>query len=120
MLTITLGIADGEKATTVSLYTPSKSAESGLRILDTFQPKFMDTIFDDGKVFGYKDLKINIRYRANDMRPHVKVAYKEKTKPIGDREADDIPEILQEGRHLPQGKTLPQRSTYGVGSNKYC
>ena len=65
----------------------------------------MDTIFDDGKVFGYKDLKINIRYRANDMRPHVKISHKEKFKPIGEHEADDIAEILQEGRHLPKSRS---------------
>lgn len=89
----------------MSLVSPSKS---GLRLVDTFHPKFTYPIFgDEEKIFGYRDLKISLRYRANDMRPHVDVAYSKKlAPPAGVDEPADINAILQEGNHLPKGKLI--------------
>lgn len=83
--------------------SPSKS---GLRLVDTFHPKFTYPIFgDEEKIFGYKDLRISLRYRANDMRPHLEVSYTTKLKPpTGVDEPTDIKAILQEGNHLPRGR----------------
>ncbi|KAL6852063.1 putative histone acetyltransferase type b catalytic subunit [Trichoderma novae-zelandiae] len=91
---------DANEALNISLVSPSKS---GLKTIATFHPKFTYSIFgDDEKIFGYKDLKINLRYRANDMRPHLRVAYSKKMKPVGELAPTDVVEILEEEGHLPK------------------
>ncbi|KAG6018742.1 histone acetyltransferase 1 [Claviceps citrina] len=94
-------LVDSNDALTVSLVSPSKS---GLRLVDTFHPKFTYPIFgDDEKIFGYRDLKISLHYRANDMRPHVDITYKNKlTPPPGVDEPTDVEAVLREGGHLPK------------------
>lgn len=83
----------------ISLVAPSKS---GLQPIASFHPKFTYPIFgDEERIFGYQNLKINLRYRANDMRPHLKVSYSKKAPIVGDEEPLDIPATLQEGNHLP-------------------
>lgn len=110
------GLQDANEALNISLVAPSKS---GLKTIAAFNPKFTYPIFgDDEKIFGYKDLKINLRYRANDMRPHLRVAYSKKFTPVGEQEPTDIVEILEEGGHLPKGlrystlNTLPLTSSF--------
>ncbi|KAG6007083.1 histone acetyltransferase 1 [Claviceps maximensis] len=94
-------LADSNDALSVSLVSPSKS---GLRLVDTFHPKFTYPIFgDDEKIFGYKNLRINLRYRANDMRPHLDVTYSNKLTPsAGVDEPTDVKAVLEEGNHLPK------------------
>jgi histone acetyltransferase 1 len=85
---------------TISLLSP---APSGLEPIATFHPKFTYPIFgDDETIFGYKDLKVNLRYRATDMRPHLDIKYSRKFKAIGATEPTDIKAILQEKEHLPR------------------
>ena len=82
----------------ISLVAPSKS---GLQHIASFHPKFTYPIFgDEEQIFGYKDLKIDLRYRANDMRPHLKVSGK-KAPPMGEDEPLDIKAELRDGGHLP-------------------
>ncbi|KAL7939040.1 acyl-CoA N-acyltransferase [Trichoderma chlorosporum] len=93
-------LEDANEAFNISLVAPSKS---GLKTIATFNPKFTYSIFgDEEKILGYKDLKIHLRYRANDMRPHLRVAYSKKLKPVGEHEPADVKEILEEGGHLPK------------------
>ncbi|GAO16923.1 uncharacterized protein UV8b_02872 [Ustilaginoidea virens] len=94
-------LVDSNEAFGISLVSPSKS---GLRLIDSFHPKFTYAIFgDDEKIFGYKDLRITLQYRANDMRPHVETIYSKKLKPpTGVDEPTDINALLQEGNHLPK------------------
>ncbi|KPM42745.1 Histone acetyltransferase type B catalytic subunit [Neonectria ditissima] len=93
-------LANANEAITISLVAPSKS---GLQNVATFNPKFTYSIFgEEEQIFGYKDLKINLRYRANDMRPHLKTSYSSKFKGVGDAEPTDIVGILKEGLHLPR------------------
>ncbi|KAH7162445.1 acyl-CoA N-acyltransferase [Dactylonectria estremocensis] len=93
-------LANANDAISISLVAPSKS---GLQNIATFHPKFTYSIFgEEEQIFGYKDLKISLRYRANDMRPHLKTTYSKKFKPVGDAEPTDIVKILQEGNHLPK------------------
>lgn len=95
------GLQDANDAFNISLVSPSKS---GLKTIATFQPKFTFSIFgEEEKIFGYKDLKIQLRYRANDMRPHLRHTYSKKFKPIGEHEPADVVEILESGGHLPKG-----------------
>ncbi|KAK2592484.1 histone acetyltransferase 1 [Conoideocrella luteorostrata] len=94
-------LVDSNDALSVSLVSPSKS---GLQLVDTFHPKFTYPIFgDDERIFGYKDLKISLRYRANDMRPHVDVTYSKKLiPPAGVEEPTKIRTVLRQGGHLPR------------------
>ncbi|KAG6047372.1 histone acetyltransferase 1 [Claviceps sp. Clav50 group G5] len=92
-------LADSNDALSLSLVSPSKS---GLRLVDTFHPDFTYPIFgEDEKIFGYKGLKIGLRFRANDMRPHVQINYSNKLTPsAGVDEPTDIKAMLQ--GHLPK------------------
>lgn len=95
------GLQDSNDALNISLVSPSKS---GLKTIATFHPKFTFSIFgDEEKIFGYKDLKIQLRYRANDMRPHLHLTYGKKSKPVGEHEPMDVAQVLEEGGHLPKG-----------------
>ncbi|KAJ6780720.1 hypothetical protein PWT90_02328 [Aphanocladium album] len=92
-------LADSNTALNISLVSPTPS---GLQLISTFNPSFTYPIFgEDEKIFGYKDLKINLRYRANDMRPHVQVSYSSKFKPIGETEPMDVEGMLKEDAQLP-------------------
>lgn len=83
---------------------PSKA---GLQNIATFNPKFTYSIFgEQEKIFGYKNLKLSLRYRANDMRPHLKTTYSKKFRSLGDVEPTDIEGILEEGKHLPRGMLI--------------
>ena len=106
-LTRDTGSASANDALSITLLTPTRS---GLQPLTTFGPKFTYPIFgDDETIFGYKNLKINLRYRANDMRPHVSIKYSKKVTWVGNEPAD-IKAILQDNQHLPKGKPSCQRS----------
>lgn len=49
---------------------------------------------------------MNLRYRANDMRPHFQMAYGAKFKPIGETEAMDPTAMLRDEGHLPDSMHL--------------
>jgi histone acetyltransferase 1 len=78
-----------------------KRSPSGPISYATFHPSFTYPIFDDERIFGYQGLKINVRYRVDDMRPHLKVSYQKRFAAIGETEPADITAILR--NHLPQG-----------------
>ncbi|KAF4989987.1 hypothetical protein FGRMN_8761 [Fusarium graminum] len=93
-------LASANDAIHISLVAPS---ESGLHHIATFNPRHTYSIFgEDEQIFGYKDLKISLRYRANDMRPHIKTSYSKKFKAVGGPEPTDVSAILEEGNHLPK------------------
>lgn len=77
-------------------------SDSGLRKLDSFNPKFTYAVFENEQIFGYKGLKVNLTYNATDMRPNLSVSCIKKFKTVGEAEAVDIPEILKE--FLPGGR----------------
>ncbi|ROT38780.1 histone acetyltransferase type B catalytic subunit [Sodiomyces alkalinus F11] len=90
-------LANANEAFTISLV---KHAADGFKTVGTFNPRFTYPIFgDEEHIFGYKDLKINLRYNASDMRPHVQISSSKKSKAVGDIEPVDVKGILQE--HLP-------------------
>ncbi|KAL2754624.1 hypothetical protein ACRALDRAFT_2028991 [Sodiomyces alcalophilus JCM 7366] len=77
-----------------------KHVADGFKTIGTFNPRFTYPIFgDDEHIFGYKDLKINLRYHASDMQPHVQISSSKKFQAVGDIEPVDVKGILQE--HLP-------------------
>ena len=66
------------------------------KTLHTFNPRMTYSIFgDDERIFGYKGLKINLRYNASDMRPNVQVSYTRKFPAVGETEATDVKELLE-------------------------
>jgi len=77
-----------------------------VKTIASFHPKFTYPIFgEEEQIFGYKNLKINLKFNANDMRPNLNVSYKQKFQAVGDVEATDINAILAE--FLPQGMSRP-------------
>jgi len=96
-----LGMQEAGSALSITLVSPTAS---GVKPVATFHPKFTYPIFgDDEKIFGYKDLKISLRFRANDMRPHVHTTYSKKLKPApGVEEPTNVVGVLDEGHHLPK------------------
>ena len=73
----------------------------GPKTLTKFNPKFTYPIFgDEEQIFGYKGLKIHLRYNASDMRPNLQIEYAKKFKAVGETVPADIKTILSE--FLPQ------------------
>ena len=107
-LTYLLGTANANEAIVVSLVGPATNAD-GLRTLGSFYPKFTYPIFgDDEAIFGYRKLKIDLRYCAWDMRPNLAISYSKKFPGQGETEAADIKEILHE--FLPEGMLYKLRT----------
>ncbi|KAI8258981.1 Histone acetyltransferase type B catalytic subunit [Colletotrichum sp. SAR 10_98] len=89
--------ANATEAVNIRLIAPAAGATKSIA---SFNPKFTYSIFgDEETIFGYKDLKINLRYLTYDMRPHVKVSWGKKFNSVGETEAADIDDILRQ--HLP-------------------
>lgn len=58
---------------------------------------------DEEAIFGYKQLQINLRYHACDMRPNLQIAYTKKFKSVGDTSAVDVQATLEP--YLPKSKS---------------
>jgi len=67
-----------------------------------FQPKFSYQIFGENEaIYGYKGLKIRMRFAAHDLKLQMDVSWDKKVKTIGDTMAEDVEEKLNE--FLPEG-----------------
>ncbi|RMZ74942.1 hypothetical protein DV737_g5608, partial [Chaetothyriales sp. CBS 132003] len=51
------------------------------------------------QIFGYQNLRIDLRFAAHDLRPHVDISYGRKFKPVGDTAALDLMATLK--NYLP-------------------
>ncbi|KAK4230780.1 acyl-CoA N-acyltransferase [Podospora fimiseda] len=90
--------ANSNEALQLSLVAPSND---GIKTLAKFYPKFTYPIFGNAEeIFGYKNLQINLRYNATDMRPTLSITYSKKFTAVGETEATDIEGILRE--YLPE------------------
>ncbi len=95
------GSANSNEALEISLIKPSAI---GLKTIASCNPKFTYPIFgDDERIFGYQNLKINLKYHVTDMRPNLHISYSKKFKSVGDTEPTDIEGILKE--FLPEGES---------------
>lgn len=85
----------------ISLVT--KSEQGPPKTLDSFQPKWTYPIYEEEEIYGYKGVKINLRFNASDMRPHFSYT-KGKEVPLGlaDKEPTEIKESIE--GFLPNGK----------------
>jgi histone acetyltransferase 1 len=62
-----------------------------------FHPEFTYPIFGEAEqIFGYKDLQIDLKFAAHDMRPSLQISYGKKFKTVGDTKATDLNESLRE------------------------
>jgi histone acetyltransferase 1 len=78
------------------------SSDVQLQTISSFHPKFTYPIFgEEEQIFGYRGLKINLRYNATDMRPHLSKTFSKKFRPIGETEPTDVEELLRP--FLPAG-----------------
>jgi histone acetyltransferase 1 len=94
------GSSNASDAIVISLVSPTDDGQ--VTTVSKFHPKFTYSIFgDEERIFGYQKLHINLRYNANDMRPHLGIQYKKKFKAVGETEPDDLQEALKE--YLPEG-----------------
>ena len=74
-----------------------QAAPGSPRTLSSFHPQFTYPIFgDEERIFGYQNLKLNLRFAAHDLRPNLEVIYDKKFRAVGDTKATDIEETLKE------------------------
>jgi len=108
VLTITVVTEKATSAVTLNLVKPfqaSKDKQPPRIHPEGFHPEYVYPIYgDEEQIFGYKNLNINIDFRANDLRPSFKITYDEKWKPIGETQAMDVEGPLRE--FLPPSKSL--------------
>ncbi|KAH6625646.1 acyl-CoA N-acyltransferase [Boeremia exigua] len=58
----------------INLYRPSPAGET--RIGETFNPSFTHAVVDENEsIVGYKNPKIELDFRANDLKPKLKIAF---------------------------------------------
>ncbi|KAK2624572.1 hypothetical protein QTJ16_005765 [Diplocarpon rosae] len=89
---IRTGSAESNDALQISLVAPDVGAA---KTIHSFNPNMSYSIFgDEERIFGYKGLKIHLRYNASDMRPNMLVSYDKKFKAVGETEATDLKELL--------------------------
>lgn len=80
-----------------------QAAPGSPRTLSSFHPQFTYPIFgDEERIFGYRNLKLNLRFASHDLRPNLEVLYDKKFKAVGDTKATDIAETLKEW--APEGE----------------
>lgn len=91
--------------------------DAKLTTLSTFYPQFTYPIFgDEETIFGYKDLRIALRFAAHDLRSNVNISYSERFKKVEEIEAMDLNKALKQ--FLPEGMraTLPcEKQGFRIG-----
>lgn len=61
-----------------------------------FHPQFTYPIVGEAEtIFGYKDLDIDLRFAAHDLRPNVRISYQKKFPSVGETSALNLNETLQ-------------------------
>lgn len=98
----------------INLLRPASTPDKAERILDEpFNPTWSYPIVGDEQlIVGYKNPKINLDFRANDLRPSLAVKYDQKTdlsSLLGEQKQVDIDTVFQD--FMPQGR-------FATGSTK--
>ena len=98
-----IGSSNANEALKISFVQAALGAP---KILSSFHPQFTYPIFgDEERIFGYQNLKLNLRFAAHDLRPNLEVLYNKKFKTVGDTKATDIEETLKEW--TPECEKIP-------------
>ena len=88
------GSSDANKAIHLALVHPGAKAPHPIA---RFHPQFTYPIFGDGQtIFGYQQLRINLRFASHDLRPNLQVAWDRQYKTVGDTKAADITHTLKD------------------------
>lgn len=107
LIACSLGSTNSNEAINISLVAP---APGGSRALASFNPQYSHALFgEEESIFGYKNLKINLKFNACDMRPNVQLTCQKKFKSVNETEAQDP--ILALKEFLPKGMSPLHRST---------
>ncbi|KAF2423693.1 acyl-CoA N-acyltransferase [Tothia fuscella] len=70
---------------------------------DAFHPTFTHTVLGEEEVIiGYKDLKINLSFRAHDLKPSVKIKYGQKMQPLNEDMAQMMDVEAKLRKFLPE------------------
>lgn len=79
-LTIDLGITNSNECFEINLTRPSSGAGEPERIFsESFNPRFTYPIINEAEsIVGYKDPRIELDFRANDMKPSLKIQFEAK------------------------------------------
>jgi histone acetyltransferase 1 len=97
----------------VNLYRPSSDPEPPRVFDDSFNPSFTYTVIDEQEsITGYKNPQIELDFRANDLKPKLKIQFDERL------ELKDIPDITQVDlspelfrKHLPEPASADTNAT---------
>jgi histone acetyltransferase 1 len=101
-----LGVHNGAECTHINLVRPSRTGKAPRVFDDPFYPGAPYALFgNDGEIVGYKDPKITLDFRANDLRPRINLQLKQKIDistllADADMEQVDIEQTFRE--HLPE------------------
>ncbi|KAI9675429.1 MAG: histone acetyltransferase 1 [Caeruleum heppii] len=87
--------SDSNSALHISLLRPSTSDHP--TILATFNPVHTYPLFGEAQtIFGYRGLRVDLRFAAHDLRPNVEIAFEKRYKAVGETKALDVKEVLQD------------------------
>lgn len=87
---------DANEALRVSLHLRGETGSPSQEI-KSFHPKFTYPIFGENEtIYGYKGLKVNLRFAANDLTPELDIAWDKRVPAVGDVEADDVDALMKE------------------------
>ncbi|OCL14823.1 histone acetyltransferase type B [Glonium stellatum] len=95
-------LTGSNEALNVNLVRSTSKSGDLLRVFaKPFHPTFTYPIFgEEETIFGYRNLELNLDFRANDLRPSLDIQYEEKWKPLGGTKAMDLKEMLKD--YLPE------------------
>ncbi|KAL1855836.1 histone acetyltransferase 1 [Diaporthe australafricana] len=105
-------MADNDEWTTkandvFSISLVTKSDQGPPKTIDSFQPKWTYPIYEEEEIYGYRGLKINLRFNASDMRPHFSYSKgKEVPANVADKEPTEIKESIEQ--FLPEVAFAPK------------
>lgn len=93
---------DANEALEISLVV---AGEEKPRDIAKFHPSFTYPIFGESEtIYGYKGLKVRLRFAAHDLKPYLEVKWSSKIKTVGDVAAEDVEERLR--ANLPKGQII--------------
>ena len=105
ILLTSTGSAEAKKAFSISLV---RAQGKEVKVLHKFHPAHVYSIFgDDEQIYGYQDLRVDLSFNSNDMRPNLSIKYTKKLKPQAEVAPADIEEVLRD--YLPEGSSHPIR-----------
>jgi histone acetyltransferase 1 len=85
-----LGVTSSNDCFFINLYRTGSDGKPEVVFDEPFNPSFTYTVIDEQEtITGYKDPQIELDFRANDLKPKLKIGYREKL------ELKDIPDITQ-------------------------